>query len=105
MQRRTKANAARLLGGGAKERQGVGRDAKLLREVMVNGGVDIETHFISMFDLALNLPVELCMRLLGRTLHFCIHAKTHVIPSFPSRLYKVNSLSPHCDLRRLTLAR
>ena len=68
MQSRTKANTTSLLGSRAEEGQGVGRNTKLLREVMVNGGVDLEAHVIRMFDLPLNLPVELVMRLLKRTL-------------------------------------
>jgi hypothetical protein len=57
--------------------------------------VDIEAHFIRMFDLALNLPLELFMRLLGWTLHFCIDSKTHVVLSFPSHFHMLNSLSLH----------
>src|SRR5882672_11200799 len=61
VQRCTEANAAGLLRCGTEESQGVGRNAKLLREVMVNGGVDIEAHLLRMFDLAQGLPVELFM--------------------------------------------
>src|SRR5215510_4475282 len=95
MQSRPKANTAGLLGSSAEEGQGVGRNTKLLREMMVNGGVDLEAHVISMFDLPLNLPVELFMRLLKRTLHLCIHAKTHVIFSFSLCFCLPNSLSLH----------
>src|SRR5262245_60282059 len=84
MQRCTEANAAGLLSDGAEEGQGVGRDTKLLREVMVDGGVNIEAHLIRMFNLAEDFPVELFMWLLGRTLHFCIHAKTHHMSSLQS---------------------
>ena len=54
---------------------------------MINGGVDIEAHLLGMFDLAQGLPVELFMRFLGRTLHFCIYAKTHLVLSFHSSLH------------------
>src|SRR5262245_34454788 len=91
------ANVVGMLGGGAEERQGVGRDTKLLGEVMVNSGVDIEAHLLRMLDLAQCLPVELCMRLLGRTLHFCIHAKTHRVSSFLRRFLNASLLVSTAD--------
>src|SRR5712692_3499123 len=95
MQGGAEANAARALSRSAEEGQGVGRDTELLRKVMVDGGVDIKAHLIRMFDLALDLPVELRMRLLGRTLHLRINTKTHFVPSLKSGLRVPNSLSLH----------
>src|SRR5262249_8651369 len=80
------ANAAGMLGCGAEKSQRVGRDAKLLREGMINGGGDIKAHFIRMLDLTQGLPVELCMWLFERTLHLCIDAKTHGESSFHKRI-------------------
>src|SRR5262249_17960902 len=77
MQGSTEADAARVLRRRTEERQGVGRDAELLREVMVDGSVHVKAHLIRVLDLTLDLPVELRVRLLGRTLHLRVKAEPH----------------------------
>lgn len=72
---------------------------------MVNGGVDIKTHFIRMLDLALNLPVELRMGFLGWTLHLCIDAKTHGESSCKSSLRGIIDTRGLLELRHHSLGK
>src|SRR5712691_7782196 len=81
MQGGTEADAARTLCRRAEERQRVGRDAELRREVMVDGRIHIEAHLIRVLDLTLDLPVELRMRLLRWALHLRINTKPHLATS------------------------
>src|SRR2546430_15236150 len=98
MQGGAEANAARALRRRTEERQGVGRDAELLREVVVDGGVHVKAHLVRVLDLALDLPVELRVRLLRWTLHLRVKAEPHRRPP----LQKIERLSDTRALRILS---
>src|SRR5437773_3757604 len=73
-QSNSKSDALSALGGGAEERQRIGRDGKSLKEMMINDGVNVETDLIGVLDLAENFPGHVRMGFSRRGLHLRAHA-------------------------------
>jgi hypothetical protein len=78
------ANPLSVLGRRHEHGERVSRNAKLWEKVMLDHGVRIKAHRIGVDDLSHDLPRQVVVGLLRRTLGFCVDAKTHRAPRFES---------------------
>src|SRR5205085_7044491 len=77
VQRSAETNATSPLRSRRKHRQRICRDRKLLKEVVIDHGVHIESRLIRVLDLPHDLPGLVIMRLARRSLHLAIDSKSH----------------------------
>src|ERR1041385_2357712 len=77
VQRSAETNATSPLRSRRKHRQRICRDRKLLKEVVIDHGVHIESRLIRVLDLPYDLPGLVIMRLARRSLHLAIDSKSH----------------------------
>src|SRR5437879_778941 len=66
------------LGGRSKERKRIRGNRKFLKEMMINYGVDIETHLVRVLDLTQNLPGHGRMGFPWRRLHLRVNTESPV---------------------------
>src|SRR5262249_5348237 len=76
-----KADPLRALRGRREKRQGIRGDRKLLKKMMVDHGVDVESHLIGMFNLPENLPSHLGIGFSRGRLHLGIDTESHRLPA------------------------
>jgi hypothetical protein len=80
VKRGAEAYSIGALSGGGKHRQRIGRDGKLLKEMMIDHRIDIKTGVVRMFDLAHDFPDHVVVRLSRWSLNFAINTKAHAWP-------------------------
>src|SRR5258707_5487663 len=74
----SKSDALGALGRCAEERQRIGRDGKLLEEMMVDHRVNVEADLIGVLDLVEDFPCHVGMGFSRRGLHLRVEAESHV---------------------------
>src|SRR6266850_7097631 len=79
MQRSAETNTVRTLCSRCKHGQRIRRNRKLLEEMMINDGINVETGFVGVFDLTHDLPGLIVVRLAWRSLHLAVDPKTHCV--------------------------
>src|ERR1700720_74329 len=75
----SKPDPSRSLCSCREHRQRVRRNRELLKEMVINHRVHVETYVIGVFDLPHDLPDHVVVRLTGRSLDFAVDSETHRI--------------------------